>query len=85
MCHRLYCWLPGSALRPDYSSRIYKIYLKYFSEADINVYSIDEVFIDATTYVKNYNLKASELAEKVLSEILETTGITATAGIGTNL
>lgn len=76
---------PQMALYLDYSSRIYKIYLKYFSEADINVYSIDEVFIDATTYVKNYNLKASELAEKVLSDILETTGITATAGIGTNL
>ena len=76
---------PRMALYLDYSSRIYKIYLKYIAPEDIVIYSIDEVFIDATTYLKNYKIKAWDLASKILNEILKKTGITATAGIGTNL
>ena len=68
-----------------YSTDIYKIYLKYFSSEDIYVYSIDEVFIDVTHYLKTYNMGAKELVTKVMQDVYETTGITATAGIGTNL
>ena len=68
-----------------YSSKIYKIYLKYFSSEDIYVYSIDEVFIDVTHYLKTYNMGAKELVTKVMQDVYKTTGITATAGIGTNL
>lgn len=67
------------------SSRIYSIYLKYIAPEDIHVYSIDEVFIDATDYLPLYGLTARELAMKMILEILRETGITATAGIGTNL
>ncbi len=67
------------------SSRIYSIYLKYIAPEDIHVYSIDEVFIDATDYLPLYGLTARELAMKMILEILQETGITATAGIGTNL
>lgn len=67
------------------SARIYAVYLKYIAPEDIHSYSIDEVFIDATAYLPLYNLTAEELARKLISEILQTTGITATAGIGSNL
>ena len=68
-----------------YSTEIYNIYLKYFSPDDICVYSIDEVFIDVTPYLQTYKMKASTLATKVIQEVYETTGITATCGVGTNL
>ena len=68
-----------------YSTEIYNIYLKYFSPDDIYVYSIDEVFIDVTHYLQTYQMKASTLATKVIQEVYETTGITATCGVGTNL
>ena len=76
---------PRMALYIDYSTRIYKVYLKYFSPDDIHVYSIDEVFIDATHYLKSYKKTARELAETVIKDVLRTTGITATVGIGTNM
>ena len=76
---------PRMAFYIDYSTRIYQIYLKYFSPDDIHVYSIDEVFIDATHYLKTYRKTARELAETVIRDVLKTTGITATVGIGTNL
>jgi len=69
----------------EYSNKIYQIYLKWFSKEDIFVYSIDEVFIDITKYLNTYKLTPRQLATKVIKEILETTGITATCGIGTNL
>jgi len=68
-----------------YSTEIYNIYLKYFSPDDIYVYSIDEVFIDVTHYLQTYKMKASALATKVIQDVYETTGITATCGVGTNL
>ena len=77
--------VPRMALYIEYSSRIYNIYLKYFSPEDIHVYSIDEVFIDATSYLKLYRLNPYELARKVIQNILDETGITATAGIAPNL
>lgn len=69
----------------EYSTRIYEIYLRYIAPEDIHVYSIDEVFIDVTAYLKSYKLTAHELAMKMIREVLKETGITATAGIGTNL
>ena len=76
---------PRMAYYMKYSSKIYSIYLKYFSSEDIYVYSIDEVFIDVTHYLKTYNMEAKELVTKVIQDVYQTTGITATAGIGTNL
>lgn len=67
------------------SAQIYEVYLKYIAPEDIHVYSIDEVFIDATSYLKTYQMTARELAMKMILDVLDTTGITATAGIGTNL
>lgn len=67
------------------SARIYEIYLRYVAPEDIHVYSIDEVFIDATPYLKTYNLTARAFARKLIGEVLQETGITATAGVGTNL
>ena len=67
------------------STQIYKTYLKYVSPEDIYPYSIDEVFIDATGYLQLYKMTARELAMTMVREVLYTTGITATAGIGTNL
>ncbi len=67
------------------SARVYGIYLKYIAPEDIHVYSVDEVFIDATAYLKTYRLTAWELARKMIQEVLDATGITATAGIGPNL
>lgn len=76
---------PRMAHYIEYSTRIYNIYLKYIAPEDIHVYSIDEVFIDATDYLNTYNLSARELVTKMILEVLKTTGITASAGIGTNL
>ena len=76
---------PRMAYYIEYSTRIYNIYLKYIAPEDIHVYSIDEVFLDATNYLNTYNLSARELTTKMVLDILKTTGITAAAGIGTNL
>ena len=76
---------PRMAHYMECSTRIYQIYLKYVAPEDIHVYSIDEVFIDATPYLKTYGLTPYEFARKIIYDVLETTGITATAGIGTNL
>ena len=69
----------------EVSTQIYNIYLRYIAPEDIHVYSIDEVFIDASGYLKTYNMTTRELTMKLIHEILHETGITATAGIGTNL
>lgn len=69
----------------EYSSKIYNIYLKYIAPEDIFPYSIDEVFIDATDYLNTYQMTARELAMTMIQDVLKTTGITATAGIGTNM
>ena len=67
------------------STRIYNVYLKYIAPEDIHVYSIDEVFMDVTNYLETYGMTARELAMKIILDVLKTTGITTTAGIGTNL
>ena len=77
--------MPRMARYMEVSSQIYGIYLKYIAPEHIHVYSIDEVFIDATPYLKLYQLTAREFTMKLILEVLQTTGITATAGIGTNL
>ena len=69
----------------NYSTRIYQIYLKFLAPEDIYVYSIDEVFCDITNYLKMYNKKPSELITMIIKEVYDETGITATAGIGTNM
>ena len=76
---------PQMAHYMEVSTRIYKLYLKYIAPEDIHVYSIDEVFIDATDYMRTYGVSARELAQLLVREVLENTGITATVGIGTNL
>lgn len=76
---------PRMAYYMEYSTNIYKIYLEYIAPEDIHVYSIDEVFIDLTKYLKTYGLSAYELTEKILKDVLKRTGITATAGLGSNL
>lgn len=76
---------PQMAHYMKFSTKIYGIYLKYVAPEDIHVYSIDEVFIDATEYLHTYNLTAREFAMQMILDVLNTTGITATAGIGTNL
>ena len=76
---------PRMAHYMEYSTRIYDIYLKYVAPEDMHVYSVDEVFIDATTYLNTYQMTARQLAETMIRDVYETTGITATAGIGTNL
>lgn len=76
---------PRMALYMDYSARIYGIYLKYVAPEDIHVYSVDEVFMDVTGYLRTYRLTARELAAKIMQDVLQTTGITAAAGIGSNL
>lgn len=76
---------PRMALYIEYSTRIYNVYLKYVAPEDIHVYSIDEVFIDVTHYLRVYKMSARELAMKMIQDVLAETGITATAGIGTNL
>ena len=69
----------------EYSTRIYHIYLKYAAPEDIHVYSIDEVFIDATEYLKTNGMSARDFAMQMIQDVLQTTGITATAGLGPNL
>ncbi|MGB4661121.1 MAG: DNA methylase, partial [Mobilitalea sp.] len=76
---------PQMAKYMEYSTRIYNIYLKYVAPEDIHVYSVDEVFMDVTAYLQTANLLPRELAMKMIQEVLQTVGITATAGIGTNL
>lgn len=76
---------PRMALYLKWSTKIHEIYLKYISSEDIHVYSIDEVFMDVTHYLKTYGLTEKELTMLIIQDVYETTGITATAGIGTNL
>ncbi len=77
--------VPRMALYMEYSTRIYDIYLKYIAPEDIHVYSVDEVFIDATNYLNVYHMTPMELARTMIQDVLQETGITATAGIGTNM
>lgn len=77
--------VPRMALYMEYSTKIYHLYLKYIAPEDIHVYSIDEVFIDLTTYLPASVLSPREFAKKMILDIFQTTGITATAGIGTNM
>ena len=76
---------PRMARYIEVSTEIYRVYLKYIAPEDIHVYSIDEVFMDVTSYLKTYGMNARQLAKKIILDVLETTGMTATAGIGTNL
>ena len=76
---------PRMAYYMEMSTRIYQVYLKYVAPEDMHVYSIDEVFIDATDYIKARKCTAKEFAKTIMQDVLQTTGITATAGIGTNL
>ena len=76
---------PRMALYMDYSTRIYQVYLRYVAPEDIHVYSIDEVFIDVTSYLRTYRMTARELAMTMIREVRDETGITATVGIGTNM
>ncbi len=76
---------PQMAHYMECSTQIYNVYLKYIAPEDIHVYSIDEVFIDVTGYLKTYRCTARELAMRIIRDVLKTSGITATAGIGTNL
>ena len=69
----------------EYATKIYEIYLKYIDKNDIHVYSIDECIIDATDYLKLYNLKAKEFAQKLMTQIWDKLGIPSTCGIGTNM
>ena len=72
-------------IRDRISTQIYNVYLKYIAPEDIHVYSIDEVMMDVTSYLETYHMTARELAKVMISDVLHTTGITATAGIGSNL
>jgi len=76
---------PRMELYIEYSTKIYSVYLKYVAPEDIHVYSIDEVFIDVTNYLKLYKLTPYQMAQMIIKDVLKTTGITATVGIGTNL
>lgn len=76
---------PHMAQYIEYSTRIYDIYLKFISPEDIHVYSIDEVFMDITGYLNSYDMTPREFAGKIVKEVLDSTGITATVGIGTNM
>lgn len=76
---------PRMQLYIDYAAKIYSIYLKYIAKEDIHVYSIDEAFLDVTNYLHLYEMGAKELGQTIMNDILHTTGITATCGIGTNL
>lgn len=76
---------PQMAKYMEISTQIYTVYLRHIAPEDIHVYSIDEVFMDVTHYLKTYRLSARELAMRIILDVLKTTGITATAGIGTNL
>ena len=76
---------PRMQLYMDYSARIFSIYMRTVAAEDIHVYSVDEVFIDATDYIEYYRITPHDLAMRMIREVLDETGITATAGIGTNL
>lgn len=76
---------PRMAYYMEYSTKIFDIYLNYIAPEDMHVYSVDEVFIDATSYLKNYKMTARELALKMIQDVLCETGVTATAGIGSNM
>lgn len=76
---------PQMAKYMQYSARIYEVYLKYVAPEDIHVYSIDEVFIDVTPYLRAAGLDAQGFVRRIIKDVFETTGITATAGLGTNL
>lgn len=76
---------PRMALYMKYSTRIYNVYLKYIAPEDMHIYSIDEVFMDVTQYLSAYQMTPRELAMTMIQDVLKETGITATAGIGTNL
>ncbi|MDD6038667.1 MAG: DNA methylase [bacterium] len=77
--------VPRMAYYMEYSTRIFDIYLRYIAPEDMHVYSVDEVFIDATAYLNTYHMSAHELALKMIRDVLHETGVTATAGIGTNM
>lgn len=77
--------MPRMQLYIDYSAKIYSIYLRYVSKEDIHVYSIDECFMDVTDYLSLYHLTEKEMAVMLMNTVMKETGITATAGIGTNL
>lgn len=76
---------PRMKLYMEYAANIYEIYLKYVCDDDIHVYSIDEAFLDISTYFKLYRKTPLQMARMIIDDIFETTGITATAGIGSNL
>ncbi len=76
---------PRMALYMEYSTKIYNIYMRYVAPEDVHAYSVDEVFIDLTHYLKIYGLTPYEMTKKMIREVLNSTGITAAAGIGTNL
>lgn len=76
---------PRMALYLEYSTRIYEVYLKYIAPEDIHVYSIDEIMLDATHYLNTYRMSPRELAARMIADVYKTVGITAAAGIGTNL
>lgn len=76
---------PRMHLYMEYSCKVYKVFLEFIAKEDIHVYSIDESFLDVTSYLKLYQVNAKELAKKILDRIYEKTGLTATVGIGTNL
>lgn len=77
--------MPRMQLYIDYSAKIYGIYLRYVSKEDIHVYSVDECFIDVTNYLPLYHLSEKEMALELMKAVMDETGITATAGVGTNL
>lgn len=77
--------VPRMQLYIEYAAQIYEIYLKYVSKEDIHVYSIDEAFLDITDYLKMYGMTAKELGVSIMNDIMSSTGITATCGIGTNM
>lgn len=77
--------MPRMQLYIDYSAKIYSIYLRYVSKEDIHVYSVDECFIDVSKYLALYHLSAKEMAIELMKAVMDETGITATAGVGTNL
>ncbi len=76
---------PRMQLYIDYSAKIYAVYLKYIAKEDLHVYSIDEIFMDVTDYLALYEMTAKELCLRMMEDVLETTGIPAAAGIGSNL
>lgn len=81
-----YCVAPPQmALYMEYSTKIYGIYLRYIAPEDIHVYSVDEVFMDVSAYLRTYGMTPEQLARKMIQDVLEETGITATAGVGSNL